>query len=368
LSAARVLQVVLNLDPGGTQRLVLELAKQLNDEIPMAICCLDEAGAWASEAEQAGIGVTALKRRAGFHPGLGRLVARAARTHRATVVHAHHYSPFVYSCLARLWRPALRIVFTEHGRLSDAGPSRKRRVVNQVLRTFPAAVFAVSEDVRRHLIAEGFRPQDVRVIYNGIDIGPLPNPAARVAVREELAALDDDLVLGTIARLDPVKDLGTLLEAAAILSKRGPQPLVVIIGDGPERDALERRAAALGLADRVRFLGYRQDARRWLAGLDVYINSSVSEGVSLTILEAMAAALPVIATRVGGTPEVVTDDCGILVPARNARALANTVSQLGENPKWRRQLGAAARTRVDGHFTLDRMGAEYRQVCVRLWA
>lgn len=355
-----MLQVVLNLDPGGTQRLVLELARRLNPEIPMAICCLDEAGAWAPEAEQAGVHVTPLRRRPGFHPGLGRLVARAADAHRATVVHAHHYSPFVYSCAARLWRPELRLIFTEHGRLSDAGPSAKRRLANQVLRRFPDAVFAVSQDVRRHLLAEGFRQQDIAVIYNGTDVGPMPDPTLRAAVRSEVGASDDDFVAGTVARLDPVKDLGTLLEAGALLAATKHPPLLVVVGDGPERSSLERQATQRGLAGRVRFLGHREDARRWLSGLDVYVNSSVSEGVSLTILEGMAAGLPVVATRVGGTPEVVTDDCGILVPSRNPPALAGAIQQLRQDTGRRRALGAAARARVESRFTLDRMVRECR--------
>jgi hypothetical protein len=97
----RVLQVVLSLHPGGTERLVLELVRRLNETMPMAVCCLDEAGAWAKDLEAEGISVTALQRRAGFHPVLGHGVARAARRHGATVIHAHHYSPFVYSALGR---------------------------------------------------------------------------------------------------------------------------------------------------------------------------------------------------------------------------------------------------------------------------
>src|SRR5690348_4944600 len=110
MSQTRVLQVVLSLNPGGTERLVVELAKRLHEEMPMAVCCLDEAGAWAADLEARGIRVTALRRRPGFHPSLGAAIARVAREHGATVIHAHHYSSFVYASLARLWRPSLRLV------------------------------------------------------------------------------------------------------------------------------------------------------------------------------------------------------------------------------------------------------------------
>jgi L-malate glycosyltransferase len=362
MSPVRVLQVVLGLNPGGTERLVIELARRLHSKIPMAVCCLDDAGAWAPEVERSGIRVTALGRRPGFHPSLAIGVARAARAHGATVIHAHHYSPFVYSALARLAPPSPRVIFTEHGRLSDVGPSPRRRRANQVLRHLATGVFAVSENVKRHLVDEGFRADRVGVIYNGIDIGPLPDAAARVGVRRELGVSDETLAVGTIARLDPVKDLGTLIAATARLSASGRPALLAIVGDGDERQNLEAQASALGIIDRVRFLGHRDDARRWLAGLDVYVNASISEGVSLTILEAMAAGLPVVATRVGGTPEVVTEECGLLVPSRNAEALADAIHQLGERADRRRHRGAAGRARAEAHFMLDRMVASYRRV------
>ncbi len=133
----------------------------------------------------------------------------------------------------------------------------------------------------------------------------------------------DALVVGTVARLDPVKHLQTLVEAVAQLAHRGRQVHVLVIGDGPERDSLERETRARRLEHAVHFLGHRDDARAWLPGMDVYVNSSISEGISLTILEAMAAGVPVVATAVGGTPEIVTDEVGRLVPARDPSALAD---------------------------------------------
>jgi glycosyltransferase involved in cell wall biosynthesis len=361
----RVLQVALSLSPGGTERLIVALASRLNDDMPMAVCCLDEAGAWAADLEARGIQVTTLGRRPGFHPSLGLSLAAHARAHRADILHAHHYSPFVYSALARLRHPSLKLVFTEHGRLSDRGPSPKRRLANRLLRVAPSAAFAVSEDVKRHLIAEGFGAGQVGVIPNGIDIGPAPTLESRARIRHLLGVSEDTCVIGTIARLDPVKNLGALIDgAAAEISNTSLH--VVIVGDGPERGALERRVQARGLTGSVTFLGHREDARDWLAGCDVYANVSVSEGISLTILEAMAAGLPVIATRVGGTPEVVDNTCGRLVDARNIPGLALVVRELAREPARRSALGAAGRARVLSRFTLDRMLEDYRKVFTKL--
>ena len=135
----------------------------------------------------------------------------------------------------------------------------------------------------------------------------------------------DALVVGTVARLDPVKHLQALVEATAQLVGRGRPVHALVVGDGPDRDLLEREARARGLEHAVHFLGHRDDARAYLPGLDVYVNCSISEGISLTILEAMAAGVPVVATAVGGTPEIVTDQVGRLVPARDASALADAL-------------------------------------------
>ena len=357
----RVLQLLLSLDPGGTERLVTEIARRLHPEWPMAICCLDTPGSWAAGLERDGIPVTALGREPGFRPGLGQSIARLCRNRRIDVIHAHHYSPFIYGALARAWAPGVAVVFTEHGRLSDAPPSAKRRAANFVFRRLPKAVFAVSEDVKQHLVGEGFSAASVGVIYNGIDPGPPPAPDVRARRRRELRVDDDDFVIGTIARLDPVKDLGTLIRAAGALARIRPTRLLVV-GDGPERAALERLTVECGLDHRVAFVGFRDDAREWLAACDAYTNSSISEGVSLTILEAMAAGVPVVATAVGGTPEVVDDSCGRLVPPRDPAALTAALDELATSPDLRDALGRTARRRVETRFAIDRMVEEYAAV------
>jgi L-malate glycosyltransferase len=358
----KVLQVVLSLNPGGTERLVVELVRRLRPELSMAVCCLDEEGSWGEGLRREHIGVTALRRRDGFRPHLGRAIARIAAAHGTRVVHCHHYSPFVYASIARLWSPHLRIVFTEHGRLSDAPPSAKRRTANRVLSHAPREVVTVSSELKQHLVAEGFPTGKVNVIYNGIDVGDPPDSGMRARRRRELGIADDTVVVGTVARLDPVKDLMTLIRAIGQQADRHPPMLLLVIGDGSERERLESCAREVGVESAVRFLGHREDARELLAACDLYANSSISEGISLTILEAMAARLPVVATRVGGTPEIVDASCGRLVPSRDPGALAAALAALAADPGLRQALAETARARVEQHFTLDRMVREYRDL------
>ena len=358
----RVLQVVLSLHPGGTERLVVELARRLAGRATTMVCCLDEAGTWGEELATSGVPVVALGRRPGFRPRLGLRIAAAAAAHRADVIHCHHYSPFVYACVSRLAYGGARLLFTEHGRLADAPPSPRRRAANALLARLPDRVFTVSEDLRRHLVSEGFAPGQVTVVHNGIDVPPLPPPHARAEARAALGFPADALVLMTVARLDPVKDLGSLLASGSMLSEHYPGVRLAIVGDGPERPALEADAARRGLGEPERFTGHREDVRALLAAADIYVNSSTFEGVSLTILEAMAAALPVVATQVGGTPEVVTAEAGVLVRPRDPVALAAALTRLARDEQARLALGRGGRRRVEERFTLDRMVQTYFDV------
>jgi glycosyltransferase involved in cell wall biosynthesis len=302
--------------------------------------------------------VVALGRQAGFHPGLGGRIGRLAAEHGVSVVHAHHYSPFVYGSLARLFNRRLKLVYTEHGRLSDDPPRLKRKLANTVLDRTAGPVFAVSAALRQHMLGEGFGSH-VGVIHNGIDIGPEPTVEQRRWARGILGHADGHIVVGTVARLDPVKDLPTLIAAAGQLAAMGLPISLAVVGDGPDRPALEAMARALP-AGVVTLLGHREDVRALLPGFDIYANSSVSEGVSLTILEAMASRLPVVATGVGGTPEVVVpDETGVLVEARSPAALAAGISALAGSADRRAVLGAASRHRVERAFTIERMVAAY---------
>ncbi len=359
VSKLRVMQLVLSLSPGGTERLVIEIVRALSARMECVVCCLDEPGAWAAEVEALQVPVLTLSRRPGFHPRLAVDLARVLEQHQIDVVHCHHYSPFVYGVLASLLRRSTQLVFTEHGKLSGAGPSRKRRWVNPLLSRRRGQFCAVSEDLRRHMIAEGFQPERLSVLYNGVDPGERPSDFDRYAARVVLGLPSDAYVIGTVGRLDPVKNLELLVETHALVAKANDRARLVIVGDGPERHPLEAKAAALGISASVSFAGFRQDVRFLMPAFDVFVNCSTYEGVSLTILEAMATALPVIATPAGGNPEVVVDrETGLLVRG-NARRLAEAIAHLAIDGTRQRQMGDAGRRRVEQHFSIARMVEDY---------
>jgi glycosyltransferase involved in cell wall biosynthesis len=361
------MQVVLSLVPGGAERLALDIARRIRTVAESAVCCLDQPGPWAEEAAMSGIPVTALHRRPGLSPAIAFRLGAEARSFGADIVHCHQYSPFVYGALAALFRPPFKLVVTEHGRLSDAPPSPRRRLANPLLSRIPDAFFAVSNELRDYLVTAGCAASSVQVNRNGIAVGPRPLPSARASARAALGVPDDAFLLGTMGRLDPVKDLETLLGALRILRERVPGAALAIVGDGPERTVLVERIATLGLTAVVHVTGYRADARALLPAFDAFVNTSVSEGISLTLLEAMAAALPVVATRVGGTPEVVVDGLtGILVSPRDPMAVASACEALAGAPAARARLGERGRRRVEREFDVEAMVDRYVQTYRRL--
>jgi L-malate glycosyltransferase len=356
----RVMQVVLTLGVGGTERLVIDLVQQLAPQVGFSVCCLDEAGEWGRQLKASGVSVAELGRTPGFHPSLAVRLAKLTSEWQIDVLHCHHYSPFVYGQLAAMLNPRLTVLFTEHGRLSGWTPSLKRRAANALLARLGARIFAVSHNLVETMAAEGLPRRRIEVVHNGIDPGTAPGAVERAAARARLGIGEAAEVVGTVARLDPVKDLETMVRALSLIREARPTCKLVIIGDGVEYERLVDVTAHLGVADAVILTGHRDDARALLPAFDVYINSSLSEGVSISILEAMAACLPVVATEVGGNPEIVVNDrSGSIVPARDPLSLAAAVVRLLESRDTRRTFGQAARARVLEGFTFDRMAQTY---------
>ena len=204
----RVMQVVLSLTPGGTEHLVVQICKRLPAEYGTVVCCLDAQGQWAADLQARGIEVRALHRRSGFRPEVGRAIARFAAERDIDVLHCHQYSPFVYGRIAAMWNRRLRIVYTEHGRLSDAPPTWKRRLVNPLLSRFDGSIIAVSHELRDYMIAVALparaRARDSQRHRAG---APRRRPLDRRTARMLLGLDERAFVVTTVARLDPVKDL-----------------------------------------------------------------------------------------------------------------------------------------------------------------
>jgi glycosyltransferase involved in cell wall biosynthesis len=228
-------------------------------------------------------------------------------------------------------------------------------------------VLSVSSRTAERMAAlTGFPSARIRTIRNGVDLQRF-RPRDRIEARTALDLPATPLTVGMAGRLVPVKDHHTFLSALALLREQSVDVAAAIVGDGPLKAELRARAADLGLGPHVRFIDARTDIERVLPAFDVFVSSSVSEGLSNSILEAMATGLPVVATHVGGTDELVDDGrTGVLVPPSDPHALARALRQMISNTELRLGMGASARRRAEREFDLERMIREYERVYLAL--
>lgn len=368
-SRIRLAHVVNSLNPGGTERLVVDMTTSLLADFDVIVLCLDEAGAWAHPVRDRGIPVYGLRRQPGIDLSVAWRLAERLREFRIDIVHAHQSSAWFYSALARLWCRRPRLLFEEHGRFFPEADRPLKRFVNHFLiRRLTHRCVAVSEDVRRRLVRyEGLKPSDIEVVYNGaLTVQPM-EAAERQRVRTDLGFSPDHFVIGTIGRFDPVKNLPMLVTALAEVMHDSERFRAVMVGDGPEFPAIQRQVEASGLIDRIVLTGHRDDARQLVQALDLFVLSSLSEGTSMALLEAVAAGVPVAVTDVGGNGEIVeAEHTGWVIPSGDAKALSAVLGDALAHPEHARRMAEAGRRRFEERFTFQHMMDAYRELYAEL--
>jgi glycosyltransferase involved in cell wall biosynthesis len=364
---ATIAQVLHTLDVGGAEILAARLARQLAANYRFLFFCLDGLGSLGEELRDEGFTVRVLNRRPGLDWICSCRLAALVRRHSVDVLHAHQYTPFFYGAFSGVFGRRPPIVFTEHGRHQPDYPRRKRMLANRFLLRKRDRVIAVGAAVRHALIAnEGIAPQRVGIIYNGVPLDCFQvslTEKARAAVRSDIGVSPDDLVVVQVARLDYLKDHGTAIRAIERVGRTCPRARLVLVGDGPERGRVEDLVRSRELGGQVRFLGQRSDVPRLLAASDIVLLTSISEGIPLTLIEAMAASRPVVSTRVGGVREVVADgETGLLAPAGDDAALAEQILRLANDPDRRERMGQLGRQRADSLFREKTMHERYDRI------
>jgi len=354
MSALRVCHVSLSLSTGGMERLLVDFARLHDREgVEPHFAVLGETGTPAVQIRKHGARVHEL----GIHGG-GRMARlrgtyRLFRQLRPQVVHTHNPAPQVWGTIAAKLAGVPHVVHTRHGHA--LGNLSTPTVA--ALSWLADAVVCVSEDLsrdhRRRCRIPGTR---ILRIWNGIDTERFAWSGPRI-----------EPVAVAVCRLSPVKDIATLLQAAAIVLDHIPEFRLRVAGDGPSRGELEALIARLGIGEKVELLGEQGDVPALLASAGLFVSSSLSEGLSLTLLEAMAAGLPVVATRVGGNPEVVSDGTtGWLVPPADPRALAAAIVRAWASREGWTAMGRAARERVCADFDVRRMVRDYEALYARI--
>jgi glycosyltransferase involved in cell wall biosynthesis len=341
--------------------MILHLAVALREGGDAPAIATLRAGWLTERASAAGIPVWLEPQRPGLDLAWVWRLARRLRAEQIDVFHSHEFAMNVFGGVAARIA-GVRSVATIHGRHWVADRPR-RSLAYRLLRRLGMSLVVVSEDLAEHLAPRlGLARQDLLVILNGIPLDPFAAASRggrRPEARAGLGVPANAPLLVAIGNLYPVKDHATLVRAAARL----PLVHVAIAGRGPEEPRLRELAAELGVEKRVRLLGLRDDIASLLGAADVLVHPSRSEGLPLAILEAMAAGLPVVATRVGGIPEAVADgETGLLVPAADPEALAAALAGLLERPEERSRLGQAGRRRAEREFSVEAMRDRYAAV------
>jgi len=326
----------------------------------MSLCALHQGGGLEPRLRAAGVATHAIARPAGFQPKVLARMYRLFRREGAAVVLTHHLGQLLYSAIgARL--AGGRLLHVEHEVYTLASAKAKRRL--RIAARLADRVVGVSEEVGEFLIREvGLPAAKVMVIRNGVDLERFAPPAG--GERAALGVPADVPVIGTVGRLDPVKDHGTLLTAFRLVRKLVPGAVLVIIGDGEMRPELEASVEFYGLERNVKFLGERFDVASLLPGIDVFVLSSINEGLSLALLEAMACARPVVTTDVGAAATVVGDSgAGLLVPPKDPDALSTALTHILEDKKDAARMGATARRMVEERYNLRETVGAYLSLC-----
>ena len=365
-SRTTVCHVIHALGVGGAEVLVDRMVRRMSDEFRCVIAVLDEIGNIGERLQQDGFLVEHLHRQPGIDRNCAKRLRAFADREGVQILHAHQCTPFFQAMLSRGLTSRRPVVFTEHGRHFPDLPSRKRSVVNRLLLRSRDRLFGCGGAVRQALIDnEGLPADRVEVIYNGVDLDVASRPAAgaRGRIRAEFGFAARDFVVVQIARLHELKDHQTALQTIDIARKQIPELRLLIAGEGDHRSFIDRTIRERGLEEFVALAGTRSDIPELLAAADAFLLTSISEGIPLTIIEAMAARCPVISTAVGGIPEMITGgESGFLAPARDPRALAAALITLHRDPLLRHSMGEAGERRARALFSLNGMLDSYRRV------
>jgi sugar transferase (PEP-CTERM/EpsH1 system associated) len=368
----RILHILNRLDKGGTELAILKLMAGLNDgQFEHRLASLRGMDLQLESIPLPGGSLLAAgETESGFQFPLFRL-ASLMRAYRPHIVHSRNWGAIEAIPAARLARVPVAI-HSEHGYELDmlAGLPRRRRIFRRAVYEMADAVFAVTNELRDYHARQAWvSSHRIRVIYNGVDTHRFsPRPDLRVFLRRKFCLPENRFLVGTVGRMVPIKDHPTLLRAVETLISSGIDAHALLVGSGPESNNNQLLVkSSQKLNGRVTFVGDSNEVPELLNTMDAFAVTSISEGMSNTLLEAMSVGLPVIATSVGGNTEVIEAiHSGWLFSPRDAETLASRLALLASSPELREQYGAASRQRVVEHFTLDRMLDSYRALYLEL--
>lgn len=360
----KILHVVISMVVGGAERLVYDMVRYpAFVDNPPIVCCMDAIGELGEKLKEQGYKVYCKGRKPGFDLEMIAWLRAIMRIENVDVVHAHQYSPLVYATPAAFLAGRKKVVYTEHGRFYPDRKSWKRTLVNPMLAIGVDHLVSISAATADAMAEyDNFPRTRIKVIHNGIDFSHL-NPAYdKLQKRKELGLPDGCKVIGTASRLNEIKNIPMLLSVFKKVCERFDDVCLVIAGDGPERQALEALAKILGIRENTFFIGMRFDMPEIYPLFDVFCLTSFTEGISVTLLEALGSCVPAVVTSVGGNGEIVPRSTNVTMsPLNDQDAFCQKILNLLEQKK-RKEKHEDREFRE--HFSLSTMLHEYAELYV----
>ncbi|MEK6749930.1 MAG: glycosyltransferase [Pseudomonadota bacterium] len=354
--------VVLSLQAGGLENGVVNVINRLDkNEFRSVVFCLQVAGEFAQRIADPDVKVYSFGLKGGNNPGLIWRLARSLKKENVAVVHTRNPEAFFYGAVAARIAGVKGLIHSEHGR--DFPDKWHRMLLQRVLSRRANAIFTMSEDLKCKLITYvKIPPQSISVIYNGV--GDEFFEIARSAAKDRSIGLPDGhFVVGSIGRLAEVKNQAMLIEGVARLQKQGVNVAFLLVGDGPLRAPLEALAMKLLKPGSYYFAGFQNDIRPYLAAMDIFALTSLNEGISNTLLEAMAAKRAVVVTKVGGNLEIVKDQVnGCMVDSGDVVGLANALGRYIQERGFREATAEAGRAYVRDRHSMVSMVRQYEEL------
>lgn len=356
MKKTRVLMMIGTLDVGGTEMMVKSLATGLDRRrFYVTVMCLARGGRVAEMLKRDGIRVDVLGISSKMDVTSVYRLTRFLKQRRFDIVHSFL---FYSNVLARIsGRLANTPAIVSGERSTSEWKSPLYRLIDRLTSVYSTVIVANSNAVRDSLVEDvRIKPDKIRVVYNGIDLRRFDDTADDQKVREQLSLSEEKVTVVTVTRLHPEKNPSDFIRAASIVKRKHGNVQFLVVGDGRLMGELKSMSSELGISDDVIFAGEREDVPGLLKASDIFVLTSLWEGLPVSVLEAMASSLPVVATDVGGTREVIDNGVtGILVPRENPEELAAAIGTLIENPERRKQMGFRGRERVEEYFTLKGM-------------
>ena len=358
----RLTHIVFSLDMGGLEKLVVELANRVDkSRFITSVCCLTKEGTLSQELVKNGIKVFYFNKQGGVDLFLPFRIARLLKKEKIDIVHTHDSSANLYGSVAGKLAGVKVIINTEHGGIYFE--TRRKRLINRILCLLNDREICVSNNVKKDLLSMGLSSKRLTVIHNGIDFDRFDLQMDKNNIRKGFGFNNSDFIITTIGRLSGEKNQIMLLEVVKPILEKIPEARFTITGRGPLRKDLQEYAVRLQVAEKVVFLGERDDVAPVLKMSDCFVLCSNYESFGLTILEAMAAGIPVIATDVGGVKEIVNNgETGILVPKDNKEELTRAIIAIKSDPLFAAQIALQAKEMVKNNYGIEAMVKEHENL------